>query len=118
MKTIEEFCNQHKACSEGRQWAMEHCSDMNEAFQTAKYDWCIWIATQPGVLTDKELRLFAVWCIRQIEHLLNDKRSNAINVAEKFAHGNATIEELDAARADAWDAQLEYLRKNTMPDFS
>ena len=57
---------------------------------------------------DKEIRLFAVWCARQVEHLLTDQRSkDVITAAEKFANGEATEEELQAARAaarDAWDA--------------
>jgi len=51
---------------------------------------------------DKTWRLFAVWCARQVEHLLTDKRSiEAINVAEKYAHGEATEQELEIARAAA-----------------
>ena len=63
---------------------------------------------------DREIRLYAVWCARRVEHLLTDQRSlNALEVAERFARGRATREELDAARAaaraaraawDAWDA--------------
>src|SRR6185369_13509776 len=62
---------------------------------------------------DREIRLFAVWCARQVEHLMEDERSkNALTVAERFANGEATTKELDAAsaaasaaaRAAAWDA--------------
>ena len=54
---------------------------------------------------DKNLRLFAVWCARQVEYLMADERSkNAINIAEKYANGEATNEELAAAWAAAWDA--------------
>ena len=59
---------------------------------------------------DKNLRLFACWCVRKIWHLLTDERSrNAVVVAEKYANGDATQEELaaawDAARAAAWAAR-------------
>jgi hypothetical protein len=51
---------------------------------------------------DKEIRLFSVWCARQVRHLMTDQRSvNALNVAENFANGAATEEELDAAWAAA-----------------
>ena len=54
---------------------------------------------------DKEIRLFAVWCARQVRHLMTDQRSvAALDVAERFANGDATKEELDAAGAAAWDA--------------
>ena len=55
---------------------------------------------------DKEKRLFAVWCARQVQHLLTDPRSiAALDVAERFAYGEATQEELEAAWAAADDAQ-------------
>ena len=51
---------------------------------------------------DREKRLYAVWCARQVKHLLIDQRSlNALEVAERFARGRATREELDAATAYA-----------------
>ena len=52
-----------------------------------------------------EWRLFAVWCARQIQHLMTDPRSlAALDVAERFANGEASEEELRAARAAAWAA--------------
>ena len=54
---------------------------------------------------DKEIRLFAVWCARQVQHLMTDQRSvAALDVAERFANGDATKEELDAAGAAAMAA--------------
>ena len=51
---------------------------------------------------DRELRLYAVWCARQVQHLMTDPRSiAALDVAERFANGNATQAELDTARAAA-----------------
>ncbi len=55
----------------------------------------------------RDSRLFAVWCARQVQHLMNDERSiNALDVAEKFANGEATQDDLaaawDAARDAAW----------------
>ena len=54
---------------------------------------------------DREARLFAVWCARQVQHLMKDQRSiDALDVAEKFANGEATQDQLDAARDAARDA--------------
>ena len=54
---------------------------------------------------DKEIRLFAVWCARQVQHLMTDQRAvAALDVAERFANGDATKEELDAAGAAAMAA--------------
>ena len=50
---------------------------------------------------DKEIRLYAVWCAQQVQHLMKDPRSiDALDVAERFANGTASNEELAAA----WDA--------------
>jgi len=62
---------------------------------------------------DRELRRFAVWCARQVQHLMTDPRSlSALDVAERYADGLATVEELRtaweaagaAAKAAAWAA--------------
>ncbi|WP_444551284.1 hypothetical protein [Burkholderia pseudomallei] len=54
---------------------------------------------------DRDLRLFAVWCARQVEHLMEDQRSkDALNVAERFANGEATDEERATAQAAARNA--------------
>ena len=54
---------------------------------------------------DRDIRLFSVWCARQVQHLMRDSRStNALDVVERFANGKATKEELEAARDAARDA--------------
>ena len=51
---------------------------------------------------ERDSRLFAVWCARQVQHLMKDERSiHSLDVAEKHADGNATDEELTAAWAAA-----------------
>jgi len=105
MIAIAEFCDRNRACKNGREWAITNCSDIADARQKLPAGWLIWVATREGVLTDKELRLFAVFCVRQVEHLLADQRSrDVILVAERFANGEATTAELAAARAAAWAA--------------
>lgn len=60
---------------------------------------------------DREIRLYAVWCARQVEHLMEDPRSkDALNVAERHANGEATDAELAAARDAAWDAAWDAAR--------
>jgi len=54
---------------------------------------------------DREIRLYAVWCARQVQHLTKDQRSiDALDVAERFANGQATKNELDIAGDSAWAA--------------
>ena len=46
----------------------------------------------------KAIRLYAVWCARQVQHLMKDPRSlAALDVAEKHAHGLATDDEIGRA---------------------
>ena len=60
--------------------------------------WCLRAVTGH----DREIRLYAVWCARQVQHLLTDRRSlDALDVAERFANGLATDKELAAADAAA-----------------
>ena len=54
---------------------------------------------------DREIRLFAVWCAGQVQHLMIDQRSlDAMDVAERYALGKATEDELTASRNAAWAA--------------
>ena len=54
---------------------------------------------------NKHWRLYAVWCARQVQHLMTDARSvAALDVAARHAHGTASDQELAAASAAAWDA--------------
>jgi hypothetical protein len=55
---------------------------------------------------DRDWRLYAVWCARQVQHLLTDPRSiAAIDVAERHAEGTATDDELAAAEIAARSAE-------------
>jgi hypothetical protein len=64
---------------------------------------------------DREIRLYAVWCARRVQHHVSDPRSiAALDVAERFARGEASAEELASAaswaaasaRAEAWAAAV------------
>lgn len=54
---------------------------------------------------DREIRLYAVWCVRRVQHLMDDPRSIAVlDVAERFARGEASDKELKAAWSEAREA--------------
>jgi hypothetical protein len=54
---------------------------------------------------ERTARLFACDCAERVVHLCDDPRPRrAIAVARRYAGGEATAEELVAARAAAWDA--------------
>ena len=105
--TIERFCDKHYACENGREWALScGATTMQELWthKDLKHEWRLWIAMKPGVFSDRDLRLFGCWCVRQVWHLLTDERSRkAVEIAELFADGKASQAELDAAWAAAWD---------------
>ena len=67
--------------------------------------WCLRVRPEHSNLWRK----YAVWCARQVEHLMTDNRSkSALDVAWRHSEGVATDQELaaarDAAAAAAWDA--------------
>jgi len=120
----KEFCSSTDACREGREFA-EKYNTMAEVWDACpKADWLLWILTAiDAPANDKAQRLFAIWCARRTPMhdgrttsvLLTDPRSiEALEVAERFAHGNATKEELaaagDAARAAARAAARDAAR--------
>ena len=57
---------------------------------------------------EREMRLYAVWCARQVQHLMTDPRPlAAIDIAERHANGQATDEELRSARVAACEAVFD-----------
>ena len=79
---------------------------MQEAWDKCpKANWFIWIATRPSVLDDRTLRLFAVWCCRQMQYLMIDKRSiAAVDAAEQFANDLISRKQLTEKRKEASNA--------------
>ena len=52
---------------------------------------------------ERYLRLYAAWCARRVQHLmLNPASVSALDVAERYARGRATYQELGAA---VWAAE-------------
>ena len=77
----------------------------------------IWLLCREQFMSDKDMRLFAVWCAREALKLVDnpDRRIvNACDVAERFANGEATRDERaaarSAARAAAWSAASDAAR--------
>jgi hypothetical protein len=63
-------------------------------------------ARAPG-LSDRKERLFACACCRRIWARTEARGRLAIEAAEGYADGRATLEQLERAHAAAWDAMME-----------
>jgi hypothetical protein len=67
----------------------------------------IWLLLRREFMSEKDLRLFAVWCAREALKIVEnpDIRSvEACNVAERYANGETTQEEIHTANDAAYDA--------------
>ena len=76
-----------------------HWGDVDEKTNklASRHREVLWMAD-----AERELRLFACWPARQVWHLLTDERMRrVVDVAERFARGEASADELAAARAAA-----------------
>ena len=143
--TPKQFCAKTYACDDGQAFALTQPTMADVWDKCPRPDWLLWILHKLNRQPDaRMLRLFAVWCARntplsggrKVENLLTDPRSlAALEVAERYANGNATDDELaaagyaawaaawaaaraaardaagDAAGAAAWAAQVDQLRK-------
>ena len=120
MKT-KDFLKKHSACKDGAKWALSISKDMGDVWEAMiaeeKHTWLIWTLSRAGVFPDSVLRKLACRFIREtplldgmtVWALLEDNRSRkAVEVAERFADGKATNEELkatsDATFAAVYDA--------------
>ena len=64
----------------------------------------IWLLCHNEFLSDRDLRLFAVWCAREALSLMESPDPRCVaacDVAERYANGEASQEELISARAAA-----------------
>jgi hypothetical protein len=108
--TFQEKLTALRACSDARQWVGD--KTFEQAWNDCKNpDWMLWLVDAMSLSNDKDLRLMAVAFARKVQHLMGDPKSiAALDVAERFANGAATQEELDAARDAAWDAARDAAR--------
>jgi hypothetical protein len=120
MKRHIELLNDLGACQEAIDFADRHRSLASAWSACSRPDWMLWVLARIKYQDDQAYRLFGCWCVRntplfdgrKVWDLLTDSRSkNAIEVAERFAHGEATDLERDAAGAAAGDAQSDKLRE-------
>ena len=113
MKTTLNAIREHQPCADGWAKLLRHLgktkADHEPVLIRTILDsnglddalWCLRAVTGH----DREIRLYAVWCARRVQHLMIDPRSiAALDVAERYANNLATEHDLEAARDAAWDA--------------
>lgn len=119
MKT-KDFLKENDAYCEGARWALSISDNMGEVWDAMIeheiYEWLLWTIIRPGVFPDSVLRKLACRFVREtpledgrkVWDLLIDERSRkAVEVAELYADGKATGEELDTAAHAARAAYAE-----------
>ena len=113
MKTTLNAIREHSPCADGWSKLLRHLNKtqaddeplpLRVILDSNGLDDALWcLRAVPNC--DREARLFAVWCARQVQHVMTDPRSiAALDVAERHANGDATDAELAAARDAAWAA--------------
>jgi hypothetical protein len=81
------------------------------------HDDFFWLILRPEFIPERQLHEIAIWCFERIaqpiweKHYPDDKRpQEAIRVKKLWLNGKASLEELTAARAAAWDAARDAAR--------
>jgi hypothetical protein len=74
---------------------------MSSIIESNSLNDCIWTFKCVDKLHYPLRRKFAVWCARQVQHLMKDQSINALDVAWLHSEGFATDEELAIARRAA-----------------
>mgnify|MGYP001466405551 CR=1 FL=1 len=103
MKTFKELLEYLNACEDAKEWAgdktIEQVLDICH-----RGDWLLWLASRIDIPI-KKLTLAKVKCARTVEPLMRDERSlKTLYMAESFANGEATYDELINAADAAADA--------------
>ena len=116
MKTTLNAIREHDPCADGWATLLRHLGktkaddeplDLRTIIDSNGLDDALWcLRAVPNC--DREARLYAVWCARQVQRLMTDPRSIvALDLAERHANGDATDAELAEARAAAAQAAQE-----------
>ena len=116
-RTIESFADYYRASSNVLNWMTEKCGSMEVAWDKAPPGILLWIATRPGVMTSRDLRIMAHRYVSGVLHRFSNVRFTAsISAVNRHLAGQvpATVM-LDAqlhalfnmyCREDTWQLEL------------
>ena len=110
MRTTLSKIRKHHPCKEGWEKLLRHLNKtqpddepllLEEILDSNGLDDALWcLRAVEG--HDREMRLYAVWCARQVRYLMTDpRRVAALDVTERYVRGQASREELAAAAREA-----------------
>lgn len=101
--TIAEFCELHGAFVEGHDVAKDDRLLSIDVWKSLPPEWVVWIATRKGVLSNRQLRSFILFCCENVAGLMYDERSKkAVLVARGFLDGELCEGSLAEAEEHAW----------------
>ena len=112
-ESLNNLLTRLDACKQAQEWAKTQPDLATAWVNCRRADWMLWLLDALGYQNDRAHRLIACACVRETQicdgrtvwDLLTDARSRrAVEVSELHADGNATSDELAAARAAAGDA--------------
>ena len=116
MNTTLKKIREHEPCRDGWKKLLKHLGktkadgeplSLLTILDSNGFDDALWCLRAVNGY-EKEIRLYVVWCARKVQHLMTDQRSiDVLDVAERYAHRQATHEELKAARDAARDAAYD-----------
>ena len=102
------------ACSKSLAWADGYGSAWSTALTACpERSWLTWLygrLLSRGLVPREPLVLAACLCAREVLHLVpagEERPLRAIETAEAWCRGEATLDEVRAARRDAWDATYD-----------
>ncbi len=108
MTALTTYLRSLGACAEAVTWA-ETQPDLPTAWSNCqRSDWMLWLLDKRGYKDERVLRLLACDFAEAELHLVSageDRPKQAIEVARRYANGDATKAELSAARATAYAAR-------------
>jgi hypothetical protein len=119
---MKEWLRKHEVSPAAYEWAISNCKNMYKVWDTAKPEWLIWVAFQPGVLDDKTLKEFICWCIFQVRAAsrlkkldIVDHSDDMLTAAKKMSYFYECKCVLGISHARF--AQSAWLRANATPNF-
>ena len=104
MTEFQNLLEDIQACQEARNWVADR--SLVDAWKTCERpDWLLFFADKSGAITEKEWRLLACAFARTaLKYTTDPQPLKTIEVAERFARGEASVEELGAAYRAAMSA--------------